>query len=125
MAALEDLRGRLKTQIAHLPAPAHKAAEAALTKRRVWRPADPVPFDRPATRRAMRAIAGRLTAALAATRSEVAAGLHGLGKLAKAGPDAEDADALRRSLKLKGSNALTVVLVTLDGERLALVVEPL
>lgn len=36
-----------------------------------------------------------------------------------------DADALRRSLKLKGSNALTVVLVTLDGERLALVVEPL
>ena len=30
-----------------------------------------------------------------------------------------DADALRRSLKLKGSNALTVVLVTLDGERLA------
>ena len=34
-------------------------------------------------------------------------------------------EALRRSLKLKGSNALTVVLVTLDGERLALVVEPL
>ncbi|MEE7504738.1 hypothetical protein MMR14E_16505 [Methylobacterium mesophilicum] len=97
-AALKDLRGRLTAQIAHLPAPAHKAAGAALTKRRVWRPADPVPFERPATRRAIRAIAGQLKTALAATRSEVAAGLHGLGKLAKAGPEPDDADALRRAL---------------------------
>lgn len=35
-----------------------------------------------------------------------------------------DADALRRQLKLKGSRAMTVVLVNLDGERAALVVEP-
>lgn len=34
-----------------------------------------------------------------------------------------DADALRRQLKLKGSEATTIVLVTLDGERTALVVE--
>lgn len=95
--ALEDLRGRLTARIAHLPAPTHKVAGAGFAKRRVWRPADPVPFDRPATRRAMRAIAGRLTAALVATRSDVVAGLRGLGKLAKAGPDPND-DALRRAL---------------------------
>lgn len=35
-----------------------------------------------------------------------------------------DADALRRQLKLKGSQAMTVALVNLDGERTALVVEP-
>ncbi|WP_244633206.1 phage portal protein [Methylobacterium radiotolerans] len=98
VAALEDLRGRLTARIAHLPAPAHKAADAALTKRREWRPADPVPFDRPATRRAMRAIAGRLETALAATRSDVVAGLRGLLKLAKVGPEPDDADALRRAL---------------------------
>ncbi len=98
VAALEDLRGRLTTQIAHLPAPAHKAAGAALTKRRAWRPAAPVPFDRPATRRAMRAITRQLTTALDATRSDVVAGLRGLGKLAKVGPEPDDADALRRAL---------------------------
>ncbi|MGN8097171.1 phage portal protein [Methylobacterium sp. 22177] len=98
VAALEDLRGRLTTQIAHLPAPAHKAAGAALTKRRVWRPAAPVPFDRPATRRAMHAIAGLLETALAATRSDVVAELRGRGKLTKAEPEPDDADALRRAL---------------------------
>ena len=97
VSALEDLRGRPTARIAHLPAPAHETAGANLTKRRVWRPADPVPFDRPATRRVMRAIAGRLGTALAATRSDVIAGLHGLDKLAKAGPDPDD-DALRRAL---------------------------
>lgn len=35
-----------------------------------------------------------------------------------------DADALRRDLKLKGSADLTIVLAHLDGERVALVVEP-
>lgn len=34
-----------------------------------------------------------------------------------------DADALRRQLKLKGSVSMTMVLVTLDGERTALVIE--
>ncbi|MET3482365.1 phage portal protein [Methylobacterium sp. 1973] len=98
VAALEDLRGRLTARIAHLPAPAHKAVGAELTKRRVWRPADPVPFDRPATRRAMHAIAGRLETALAATRSDVVAELRGRGKLTKAGTEPDDADALRRAL---------------------------
>ncbi len=96
--ALEDLRGRLTARIAHLPAPAHKAAGAELAKRRVWRPADPVPFDRPATRRAMRAITRQLTTALDATHSDVVAGLRGLGKLAKVGPEPDDADALRHAL---------------------------
>lgn len=51
---------------------------------------------------------------------------RGVGRLTIKKRDVDvDADALRRSLKLKGSNALTVVLVTLDGQRLALVVEPL
>ncbi|MGU3468079.1 phage portal protein [Methylobacterium sp. C33D] len=98
VAALEDLRGRLTARIAHLPAPAHKAVGAELTKRRVWRPADPVPFDRPATRRAMHAIAERLETALAATRSEVVEGLRGLDKLAKAEPTPDGADVLRRAL---------------------------
>ncbi|WP_457105932.1 phage portal protein [Methylobacterium sp. P5_C11] len=98
VAALEDLRGRLTARIAHLPAPAHKAVGAELTKRRVWRPADPVPFDRPATRRAMHAIAERLERALAATSSDVVAGLRGLFKLAKVGPEPDDVDALRRAL---------------------------
>lgn len=98
VAALEDLRGRLTARIAHLPAPAHKAVGVEFAKRRVWRPADPGPFDRPATRRAMRAIAGPLTTALAATRSEVVAGLRVLGKLAKVRPEPDDADALRRAL---------------------------
>lgn len=50
---------------------------------------------------------------------------HDIGRLTIKKRDVDvDADALRRSLKLKGSNAMTVVLVTLDGERTALVVEP-
>lgn len=98
VAALEDLRGRLTARIARLPAPAHKAVGVELTKRRVWRPANPVPFDRPATRRAMHAIAERLETTLAATRSDVVAGLRGIFKLAKVGPEPDDADALRRAL---------------------------
>lgn len=50
---------------------------------------------------------------------------HGIGRLTIKKRDVDlDADALRRQLKLKGSQAMTVVLVNLDGERTALVVEP-
>lgn len=50
---------------------------------------------------------------------------HDVGRLTIKKRDVDlDADALRRQLKLKGSQAMTVVLVNLDGERTALVVEP-
>ena len=50
---------------------------------------------------------------------------HDVGRLTIKKRDVDlDADALRRQLKLKGSRAMTVVLVNLDGERAALVVEP-
>ncbi|MDH2310352.1 phage portal protein [Methylobacterium brachiatum] len=96
--ALEALRARLSARIAHLPAPTHKATGVDLAKRRTGRPADPVPFDRPATRRAMRRITDRLGTALAATRSDVVAGLRGLAKLTKAGPDYDDTESLLRVL---------------------------
>ncbi|MCB4802661.1 hypothetical protein QO001_002213 [Methylobacterium brachiatum] len=98
VAALEELRARLSSLIAHLPAPAHKATGVDLAKRRTGRPADPIPFDRPATRRAIRRITDRLGTALAATRSDVVAGLRGLAKLTKAGPDHDDSESLRRAL---------------------------
>jgi len=96
--ALEELRARLSSRIAHLPAPAHTATGADLAKRRAGRPADPVPFERPATRRAMRRITDRLEKALAATRSDAVASLRGLAKLTKAGPDHDDSESLRRAL---------------------------
>lgn len=50
---------------------------------------------------------------------------HDVGRLTIKKRDVDlDADALRRSLKLKGSVSMTVALTTFDGERVALVVEP-
>lgn len=71
-----------------------KLAPAGFSKR--WRRPDPVPFDRPATRRAIRAITGRLAGAFARIRDEAAAAARGLGKLAKAESDPDDVERARR-----------------------------
>ncbi|MET7242487.1 phage portal protein [Methylobacterium sp. EM32] len=91
LAAIEERRRAWQAKVAAIGAPAEKAA---FTKR--WRRPDPVPFDRPATRRAIRAITGRLAGALARIRDEAAAAARGLGKLAKAESDPEDAERVRR-----------------------------
>ncbi len=97
VAALEDLRGRLTARIAHLPAPAHKAAAAELTKGRCGgRPIPSLSTGRPRAGRCMRLrSAGESPGA---TRSNVIPGLRGLFKLSKVGPEPDDADALRRAL---------------------------
>ncbi|MFH6786307.1 MULTISPECIES: phage portal protein [Methylobacterium] len=92
LAAIEERRRSWQDKVAAIGAPAEKAA--GFTKR--WGRPDPVPFDRPATRRAIRAITGRVAGALAGIRDEAVAAARGLGKLAKAAPNPEDTERARR-----------------------------
>ncbi|UHC14353.1 phage portal protein [Methylobacterium currus] len=94
LAEIERLRGAWHDRVAALRLPAGKLAPAGFTKR--WRRPDPVPFDRPATRRAIRAITGRLADALARIRDEAVVAARGLGTLAKAASDPEDEEQARR-----------------------------
>ncbi|TNC08465.1 hypothetical protein FF100_29415 [Methylobacterium terricola] len=91
LAAIEERRRAWHDKVAAIGAPAGKAA---FSKR--WRRPDPLPFDRPATRRAIRAITGRIAGALTRIRDEAVAAARGFGKLAKAAPDPEDAEQARR-----------------------------
>jgi hypothetical protein len=91
LAAIEARRTAWQDKIAAIAAPAEKAA---FGKR--WRRPDPVPFDRPATRRAIRAMRGRLADVLARIRDDAVAAARGLGKFAKAAPDPDDAERARR-----------------------------
>ncbi len=92
LAAIEERRTAWQDKVSAIGAPAEKVA--GFTKR--WRRPDPVPFDRPATRRAIRAITGRLAGAFARIRDEAVAAVRGLGKVSKAAPDPEDVERARR-----------------------------
>ncbi len=94
LAEIERLRGAWHDRVAALRVATGKLASAGFTKR--WRRPDLVPFDRPATRRAIRAITGRLVGALARIRDEAVVAARGLGTLAKAAPDPDDAERARR-----------------------------
>ncbi|MGF3025559.1 phage portal protein [Methylobacterium aquaticum] len=91
LAAIEARRAAWQEKVAAIGAATEKMA---LGKR--WRRPGPVPFDRPATRRAIRGITGRIAGALARIRDDAVAAARGLGKVTKAAPAPEDMEQARR-----------------------------